>query len=455
MLFLPLVVLAAWAAGTRARAAVLLAASYWFYMSWNPVYILLLLASTVNDYVCALKIESTRPAIRRKLWLALSVGANLGILFYFKYAGFAASAVADITGGEPAKFLTGIVLPVGISFYTFQSLSYTIDVYRRAVPAERSFTVFALYLSFFPQLVAGPIERASHLLPELKRKLRFNPESVALGLRYVLWGLFEKIVIADRLAFHSDRVWNRPGFHFGIELWAALLFFAFQIYMDFSAYSNIAIGSAKIFDVDLMENFRRPYFARSIQDFWRRWHISLSTWFRDYVYLPLGGSHGGRRRHLSNLIIVFTLSGLWHGASYNFFLWGLLHGIYLCVYVLASRATAVRIPDRLSVVLTFFFVLLTWVPFRVHDPFDIGWVYTRLFVFDGRQFSYLLSDGRWTAFAAIAVVVATELLRKDIPAARYLSRFPRPIRWVVYYILMFSILMFGVFENKPFIYFQF
>ncbi len=337
--FFPLVVAMYFTTPQRWRWLLLLGASYYFYAAWRPEYVVLIFASTVVDYLCGRGMGRFRRARVRKLLLSLSVGTNLGFLFAFKYLSFfnesirAAFDQFNIFYGVPAF---DILLPVGISFYTFQSLSYTIDVYRERTPPEKHFGIFALYVSFFPQLVAGPIERSYRLLPQFYAHQRFDPDRVVSGLRLMLWGFFLKIVVADRLALFVNEVYADPGAYSGSALLLGTYFFAFQIFADFAGYSCIAIGAAGVMGYDLMENFRRPYFAASIREFWGRWHISLSTWFRDYLYIPLGGNRVSRWRWYVNLFAVFVISGLWHGAAWTFVVWGALHGAYLVVSLVTS-----------------------------------------------------------------------------------------------------------------------
>ncbi|CAN5908465.1 hypothetical protein BH23GEM7_BH23GEM7_20090 [soil metagenome] len=339
LFFFPVVVALYFATPHRFRWTLLLAASYYFYACWKPEYLLLIIASTLVDYGAALGMGAAATQARRKAFLALSLGSNLGLLFAFKYFNFfneSARALFDqfnLFYGVPAF---DVLLPVGISFYTFQTLSYTIDVYRGQREPERHLGIFALYVSFFPQLVAGPIERSTRLLPQFFEKHEFSADRVSSGLRLILWGFFKKIVIADRLAIYVNEVYGNPAGFDGPTLLLATYFFAFQIYCDFSAYSDIAIGAARVMGFELMQNFRRPYFARSIHEFWQRWHISLSTWFRDYVYIPLGGNRVPFWRWYVNLFAVFLVSGLWHGANWTFVVWGGLHGFYL-VFSLMTR----------------------------------------------------------------------------------------------------------------------
>ena len=302
-----------------------------FYMAFVPVYLLILLFTIAIDYCAGLLIEAA-PGSRRKLYLAMSLVANVGVLAVFKYYSFFignANALLYWGGSEAALPLLRVVLPIGLSFHTFQAMSYTIEVYRRHQKAERHFGIFALYVLFYPQLVAGPIERPQNILPQFHQKQYFDYNRVVSGLQLMAWGLFKKVVIADRLALLVNEVYNTPTHYQGLPLLVATVFFSVQIYCDFAGYSDIALGSARVMGFDLMTNFSRPYFSRSLPEFWRRWHISLSTWFKDYVYLPLGGNRVALPRACFNLFFVFIISGLWHGASWTFIIWGALHGAYL------------------------------------------------------------------------------------------------------------------------------
>ncbi|MCB0064655.1 MAG: MBOAT family protein, partial [Caldilineaceae bacterium] len=330
IIFFPAVVTIYFLLPHRYRWLLLLAASYYFYAAWQIEYTLLIFISTAVDYAMAHLMAQSEKLWHRRAYLGVSLLVNLGLLFGFKYFNFFNESVRatlnlfNIFYNVPAF---QVLLPVGISFYTFQTLSYTIDVYRGKLAPERHFGRFALYVAFFPQLVAGPIERATHLLPQFHQPMTFNQTRIASGLRLLLWGMFKKVVIADRLALYVNQVYDHPGDHGALTLLIASYFFAFQIYCDFSGYSDIAIGAARVMGFDLMENFRQPYMARSIAGFWRRWHISLSTWFRDYLYIPLGGNRVARWRWYSNLFLVFLVSGLWHGAAWHFVIWGALHGL--------------------------------------------------------------------------------------------------------------------------------
>ena len=331
LFFLPLVIALYYAIPGRYRWVLLLAASFYFYAAWKLEYLFLMFVSILIDYFSALGMSRSDNPRRRKQYLMASLAGNLGILLGFKYFNFFSDSIRALF--QPFNLFAdmpylNVLLPVGVSFYTFQSMSYTIDVYRNRMPAERHLGIFALYVSFFPQLVAGPIERATHLLPQFRDSHRFEYARVTSGLRLILWGFFKKVVIADQLALFVQQVYGSPGQWHGPSILLASYFFAFQIFCDFSAYTDIARGSARIMGFDIMENFNRPYLARSIREFWQRWHISLSTWFRDYVYIPLGGNRVLKWRWYYNLMVVFVVSGLWHGANWTFVAWGFLHGSY-------------------------------------------------------------------------------------------------------------------------------
>ena len=365
LIFLPVVVTVHWLLPHRWRKYWLLAASYFFYMYWNPALIVLLLFSTVVDYCCSLVMERGDPRYRRFL-LLVSIIVNLSLLFSFKYLNFfgetvnALCALAGISYRVPAF---NLILPIGISFYTFQTMSYTIDVYRGKIRAERDFVAFALYVTFFPQLVAGPIERAGALLPQLKNERMLCREDLAAGFQLIVSGFFRKVVIADLCGSFVDRIYGSTDAVDGAAVTVATILFAVQIYCDFAGYSEIAAGSARLMGVRLMRNFDRPYLSGSIREFWRRWHISLSGWFTDYIYIPLGGSRKGLPRQILATLVVFAASGLWHGARWTFVLWGLLHALLMVLELLLPQHD--RSKHRwIWVTLTFFAVTLSWVFFR-------------------------------------------------------------------------------------------
>jgi len=456
----------------------LLAASYLFYMCWSPKYSLLMLLSTLITYVCGLLVD--RSALgKRKLWLVLSFVSNLAILFFFKYFNFTADIITrtlNFVGLHLQPTTLNVLLPVGISFYTFQALGYTVDVYRKDIQAERNFADYALFVSFFPQLVAGPIERSGNMFHQLKEYHPFRLENIRDGILPILWGLFKKMVLADNLAVAVNTVYNAPGEHSGGEFIIATLAFAIQIYCDFSAYSDIARGSAKMMGFDLMKNFHCPYLAVSIQDFWRRWHISLSSWFKDYLYFPLGGSRCSKAHHLLNIMIVFTVSGLWHGAALTFVIWGILNGLYQVVSKLLDPLrkklfTLLHIRDGagwlhiLRVLITFCLTCIAWIFFRANTLSDalhilhaiLGTVKHGFIVDFSTSFSL-------SAYALLMVLVCTVVLlvadwfisEKDL--AGKINQYVVP-RYAVYFILIAVILLFGSYgagyDPQDFVYFQF
>lgn len=319
-IFLPLVFIIYWCIPSKYRWILLLGASYYFYMSWNPKYVVIIAFTTVVSYLCALALEKVSSQPLRKIIMFIALTLCLGVLFIFKYYNFTLNTICHFISFEP-KYLD-FLLPVGISFYTFQTLSYVIDVYRKEIKAEKHFGIYATFVSFFPQLVAGPIERSGNLLPQIKKKHVFDIEKARYGIWLIVWGVFKKVIVADNLAVFVDQVYGDVYSYSGFSLVLATLFFTFQIYCDFSGYSDIARGSANLFGIELMENFKSPYFSESVKDFWSRWHISLSSWFRDYLYIPMGGNRVGTIRNCFNVLVTFLVSGLWHGASWNFVIWG-------------------------------------------------------------------------------------------------------------------------------------
>ncbi|MEO5937203.1 MAG: MBOAT family protein [Terriglobales bacterium] len=364
----------------RWRHLLILAGSIVFYAAGKPAYLLVLAAPAVIDYLCALRIEASASKGERKRWLVFSIVSNLGLLAYFKYTNFFLAVMADITGAPAGHMDIG--LPVGISFFIFKTLSYTIDVYRGQLAAERSWWRYALYVSFFPELVAGPIVRASVFLPQLRRSLRFSWRRTAAGAQLVLLGLTKKLVIADRLAVLADPVFADPAVFSPLTVGLGVFAYALQIYCDFSGYSDMAIGIAKVIGFDLPENFRLPYTATSIADFWRRWHITLSSWLRDYLYIPLGGNRHGTLRTAVSIMITMFLGGLWHGASWTFVFWGVLHGVALLMHRLfhqflpaGSKSVFAKVASWAA---TFSFVTFAWIFFRAPD-FATAWIIVRKF----------------------------------------------------------------------------
>lgn len=393
LIFYPAVLVMYFLAPQKWRWVLLLAASYYFYLSWNVELVFLIVFTTAVSYVSALVIEKKRGGTAARLCLCATLVVSLGVLFFYKYFDFLAGsvvAVANRFGTGWAPFSLGLMLPVGISFYTFQTLSYVIDVYRGDLPAERHFGYYALYVSFFPQLVAGPIERPENLLPQLRADHKFNRDDTAAGLRLMLTGFFKKIAVADLCATYVVPVFSEPERANGMSVILAAVLFAFQIYGDFAGYTDIAIGCARVMGIKLMKNFDRPYTAESIKEFWARWHISLSSWFRDYLYIPLGGNRCSKARHLCNLMTVFLVSGLWHGAAWTYVIWGALHGFYQVVGILTKKLRS-GIYDRLRIDrdsraarlwrrgVTFVLVTFAWIFFRANSISDIGTLLARLF----------------------------------------------------------------------------
>jgi len=373
----------------RAQNLLLVLASYVFYGAWDWRFLALLWISTVVDYLCALKLAQSQHQPTRRAYMAISVATNLGILGFFKYCNFFVESFADLVGlfGIEANVsLLHVVLPVGISFDTFQTLSYTIDVYRQQISPTRNMIDFAVYVAYFPQLVAGPIERASRLLPQIAKPRRVDQQMISSGAQLMLLGYLKKVGIADSIAPYVEEIFSAPASQSSPELLVGLYLFAIQIYCDFSGYSDIARGVSRLLGIELMVNFKQPYLARNITEFWRRWHISLSTWLRDYVYIPLGGNRGGARRTYINLMLTMLIGGLWHGASWTFVVWGGLHGTYLIVHRLArgrhrDLTFEIRTPSQfiaylVATLATFHLVCLTWLFFRAAD-FSQAWAYLR------------------------------------------------------------------------------
>ena len=448
----------------RYRWVLLLISSYFFYMCWNWRYIALIIISTVIDYFCGRKMGVLPHRKQRLKYLLLSLFSNLGLLFIFKYFNFFASSfnhTFHVFNASLTVPYLNFLLPVGISFYTFQTLSYSIDVYRGKILPEKHFGIFALYVSFFPQLVAGPIERASNLLPQFLRKKVFDEERVTSGLRLMLWGLFKKIVVANRLAIYVDAVYGNAEYHSAFTLLTATYFFAFQIYCDFSGYSDIAIGVARVLGFDLMKNFERPYFARSIPEFWGRWHISLSTWFRDYMYFPLGGNRKGASRTIINLMVVFLVSGMWHGANWTFLIWGGLHGVYTLFFKLFSNRPkpfnkpASKIAKLVQITLTFHLVCFAWIFFRADSLSHAGLVLSRIFSNQWANLFIPALDQFTYGLLSLFILLSVDLLHENSFLPWFGTKLPQPIRWLAYIGLIVILFLTGVFNESQFIYFQF
>lgn len=490
LIFFPIVVLIYWAIPLRFRYIWLLAASYYFYMCWNAKYALLLLFSTAVTYasgiiinkIKSLEIEEGKRTRYMKLCVAFSFVINIGVLAWFKYFNFIFENVQKVfahIGIALSSPAFDIVLPVGISFYIFQALSYTVDVYRGDIYAEKNFLKYALFVSFFPQLVAGPIERSRNLLKQVAEPHRFDYEKCREGFLLMLWGFFLKLVIADRAAIIVNTVYNDYGIYPGMYLVVATVLFAFQIYCDFAGYSTIAMGAAKIMGFELMENFDCPYFAKSVSEFWRRWHISLSSWFRDYLYIPLGGNRKGTARKYFNMMIVFLTSGMWHGAQWSFIVWGGINGLY---QIIGERLMPVR--NKLNkllrlkresfghklfkVVTTFVLIDFAWIFFRANRFTDAFGIIKSMFsvrnwwvLFDDSLFTLGLD---WKNFVllilAIVILLVSDIFKyKGIKVRRVIMRQELWLRWSLYIAAIAGILVFGIwgpgYDASAFIYFQF
>jgi alginate O-acetyltransferase complex protein AlgI len=477
--FFPVVTLLYFVTPARFRWALLLAASAIFYMAFVPYYILILLFAIVVDYGAGIFIDRAEGA-RRRLWLVVSIIANVSLLAFFKYWNFITDnlhVLAGLLGSTWSPQTLRIVLPIGLSFHVFQSLSYTIEVYRRRQTPERHFGIYALYVMFYPQLVAGPIERPQNLLWQFRAGHDFDARRCVRGLERMVWGLFKKLVIADRLAAVVGRVYGHPREFTGLALVFATLSFSVQIYCDFSGYSDIALGAAEVMGFRLMENFKQPYGASSIAEFWTRWHISLSTWFRDYLYIPLGGNRVGRAKWLRNAMVVFLLSGLWHGASWTYVLWGAIHGVLLCTSVLTERLRSQLsrqlglsahpgLRRALSVTTVFLLVSYAWIFFRATTIGDAIYIASHAFVGWGRQLASLraLTDTLASvipardlvvAAGAVAVLFGVDTFSAGGRIGDGLERWPVWKRWSLYYVGIFAVVLLGVYERKTFIYFQF
>jgi alginate O-acetyltransferase complex protein AlgI len=469
--FFPIVATMYFVLPQRLRTPHLLVSSCVFYMAFIPAYILILGLTIVIDYTAGIYLEKV--AGRARSWLlAASVMATCLVLFVFKYFFFFtnnAIGLAGLFGWQLSGPSIEIILPIGLSFHTFQSLSYVIEVYRGRQKAERSFATYATYVMFFPQLVAGPIERPQNLLRQFYERHDFDYARATSGLKRMAWGFFKKLVIADRLALYVNDVYANPQDFNGLQLTLATIFFAYQIYCDFSGYSDIAIGSARVLGFKLMENFDKPYHSLTISEFWRRWHISLSTWFRDYVYIPMGGSRFGERRRFASLLVTFGISGLWHGANWTYVFWGLLNAVYLIVGS-ATRDARNRAfgligmdegtwPRRLVMgASTFLLTCAGWVFFRANTLADAWHILTHFAI--GWDFQHIATEQFLlrqmpVAIAGIALLEVVQLLQNRISLSAILARLPLAPRWAVYASVVMATIMFGVFRQTQFIYFQF
>lgn len=474
-LFLPIVFILYWfvtKGDKRAQNILLLGASYFFYACWDWRFLFILIFSTFLDYFTGIKINSVSGKRKKAFWLYLSIAINLGFLGVFKYYNFFAEsfAVGLSLLGLKSNFATlNVILPVGISFYTFHGLSYVIDIYKDRIKPERNFIDYSVFVSFFPLLVAGPIERATHLLPQILKKREFNYLRAVDGLKQILWGLFKKVIIADNCAEYANTIFNNSNDLSGSTLLLGAFFFTFQIYCDFSGYSDIALGTARLFGIELLRNFAYPYFSRDIAEFWRRWHISLSSWFKDYLYIPLGGSKGGVWMKIRNTFIIFLVSGLWHGANWTFIVWGILNALYIMpsivsntnrhnLEIVAKGKLLPSIKEVLSICITFGLTLFAWIFFRATSV-------SHAIAYISEIFSYSLFTQPYFPGMGIRAILMVLLIgifiiiewlgREQQYAIKNLGMtWYRPVRWAMYYAIIIAIYSFAG-SQQEFVYFQF
>ncbi|MXV39015.1 MBOAT family protein [Flavobacteriaceae bacterium Ap0902] len=476
-IFLPIVFILYWFItdkNLKLQNLLIVAASYLFYGWWDWRFLSLILFSTIVDYTIGIKLKGEENKTKRKLLLWISILVNLGFLGFFKYYNFFLDnfiTAFTFLGYQIDARPLNIVLPVGISFYTFQTLSYTIDVYKRKLEPTKDFIAFSAFVSFFPQLVAGPIERATHLLPQFYTKRKFDYALAVNGMRQILWGLFKKVVIADNCAMYANEIFNNSAEMNSSALVLGAIFFTFQIYGDFSGYSDIAIGTARLFGFDLMQNFNFPYFSRDIAEFWRRWHISLSTWFRDYLYIPLGGSRGGTWMRVRNTFIIFIVSGFWHGANWTFIAWGALNAFFILPLIVTKNnrknmetvAQGKSLPtlrELYMMATTFALTVFAWIFFRAENI-------THAFSYIGGIFSKSIAQipsinpenklGALTTIILVFIFLLIEWQGRESQFAieKFGQKWNRPMRYIFYYLIVLSIMYFGNFQENQFIYFQF
>jgi alginate O-acetyltransferase complex protein AlgI len=469
LLFFPIVTIIYFLLPHKSRWILLLLASCVFYMFFVPVYILILLITILIDYFAAIYISRSEGR-KRKQYLAISIISTCLVLFIFKYFNFFNNnfqlLAQTVHWNYPIPALK-ILLPIGLSFHTFQSLSYVIEVYRGKQKPETHFGIYSLYVMFYPQLVAGPIERPQNILHQFYEKHHFNYDNVTHGLKQMLWGYFKKVVIADRLSIYVNSVYNNQAHHNGTSLLLATILFAFQIYCDFSGYSDIAIGSARVMGFKLMTNFNRPYFAKSISEFWKRWHISLSTWFKDYVYIPMGGNRVIKPLVFFNLMVTFLLSGFWHGANWTYVIWGGLNGLYLVMGMIFYNIKS-KIGHKLdkgylsflnqlfNIVFTFFLILFSWIFFRANSIHDAVNIIHKILFERGKLF---IGDNKSIVYSIcfLTILLITEFFEeyKLFQKFSLYNNNNKVVRHLTYYALVIIIILFGVFDGSQFIYFQF
>jgi alginate O-acetyltransferase complex protein AlgI len=474
-LFLPLLFVLYWY-GTnknfRIQNILLLIASYLFYACWDPRFLFLLIFSTLLDYLAALQITTAKDQHVRKFWFWLSIFANLGFLGVFKYYNFFITSFSEafsLLGLNFHPLTLNIILPIGISFYTFHGLSYVIDIYNGKIKVERNFINYSLFVSFFPLLVAGPIERATHLLPQIQKERIFNYAKAIDGLKQMLWGFFKKIVIADQCAEYTNDIFKHYNDYSGSTLVLGALFFSIQIYSDFSGYSDIALGTARLFGIELLQNFSFPYFSRNIAEFWRRWHISLTSWFRDYLYIPLGGSKAGTLETVRNVFLIFLVSGFWHGANWTFIAWGFLNALYILPLLIFNTnrnhldivAKGKLFPDLkefFSIVFTFGLTTFAWIFFRA-ESMEHAFNYISK-IFSCSLFtipSFIMTNWKIEKlFLLIILFITTEWLGRQEHYAleNFGANWPKVLRWIFYYSIVIAILYYAD-SKQQFIYFQF
>jgi D-alanyl-lipoteichoic acid acyltransferase DltB (MBOAT superfamily) len=472
-IFLPIVFILYWYISKyslKLQNALIIAASYLFYGWWDWRFLSLIIFSTLIDYFIGIALSKEDNNKKRKILLWISICVNLGFLGFFKYYNFFLDnfiTAFSFFGYEFTGSSLSVILPVGISFYTFQTLSYTIDVYRNKLEPTKDIISFAAFICFFPQLVTGPIERATNLLPQFYKKRVFNYDKAVDGLRQILWGLFKKVVVADNCAMVANQVFNNSEFESGGSLVIGAIMFTFQIYCDFSGYSDIAIGTSKLFGFNLMENFRFPYFSRDIGEFWRRWHISLSTWFRDYLYIPLGGSKGGSFNKVRNTFIIFIVSGFWHGANWTFIFWGFLNALYFIPLLLLNRnrkntelySEAYFLPslkEFFNILITFSLTVFAWIFFRAESLSQAFNIIGNIFSDSISTVTILKDYETIISFVFIFLLLMFEWMQRDkeFPFKYLFVNKSRFLRWSFYFFIIFLIIMFSG-TNQSFIYFQF
>lgn len=473
-LFFPIVFFLYWFVAKnniKAQNFILLVSSYFFYACWDYRFLFLLIFSTFLDYYTGLKIHRSNTRKTKRMWLLISVVINLGFLGFFKYYNFFVESFAEVlnsVGFQPNIWTLNIILPVGISFYTFHGMSYVFDIYNDKVVPRTNFINYSVFVSYFPLLVAGPIERATHLLPQVESPRYFDYSKAVDGMRQILWGFFKKIVIADNCATYVNMIFDNYHDYSGSTLVLGAIFFAFQIYGDFSGYSDIALGTSRLLGLELLRNFAYPYFSRDIAEFWRRWHISLSSWFRDYLYIPLGGSKGGAWHKVRNTFIIFLVSGFWHGANWTFIAWGALNAIYFLPLLLlkmnrsnldivAHGKIFPSVRDAIGIIITFSLTVLAWIFFRSATVSDAFAYIGRIFSSDLLSIPAVISSETVPLMVCLVLFVITEWLQRDKKHALQIDGIFswRLLRWNIYIVLAFLIYYVGNFGHHAFIYFQF